>query len=65
MNDCFNFEGDAIGEALAFPGGVDGLPMTVVGELGEDGRRNGEDRGELNDLRAMAGVYCSGTVYTL
>lgn len=35
--------------------------MTVVGELGEDGRRNGEDRGVLKDLRgdAMSGLTCT------
>lgn len=43
-----------MGDALIFPGGVDGLPITVVGELGEEGRRNGEDRGELKDFRGEA-----------
>jgi hypothetical protein len=28
--------------------------MTVDGEPGEDGRRNGEERGELKDLRGEA-----------
>lgn len=51
VKDCFNFEGDAIGDCPFFPGegfgGVEGLPTTAVGEDGEEGRRNGEARGEL------------------
>jgi hypothetical protein len=49
VNDCFNLEGDVIGEGPLLLGGVEGLPMTVVGEEGEEGRRKGEARGELND----------------
>lgn len=33
---------------LLFVGGVFGLPLAIVGEPGEAGRRNGEERGELN-----------------
>jgi hypothetical protein len=49
VNDCFSLEGEVIGEGPALLGGVEGLPMTVVGEDGEEGRRKGEARGELND----------------
>ena len=49
VNDCFSLEGEVIGEGPLLLGGVDGLPMTVVGEDGEDGRRKGDARGELND----------------
>ncbi len=43
-------DGDVIGEApLRFVGGVAGLPLTRVGELGEAGRRKGDDRGELKE----------------
>lgn len=47
-----------MGEALVFAGGVEGLPMIVVGDPGEDGRLKGEDRGELKDLigEAMSDV---------
>lgn len=39
-----------MGEApLRFVGGVFGLLLIAVGELGEAGRRKGEVRGELND----------------
>lgn len=40
--DCLSFEGDAIGEA-----GVEGRPITVVGELGEAGRRKGDERNDM------------------
>ena len=49
VNDCFSLEGEVIGEGPDLLGGVDGLPITVVGEDGEEGRRKGEARGELND----------------
>lgn len=49
VNDCLSFEGDAIGEGPVLPGGVNGLPTTVLGEPGEDGRRKGEVRGELKE----------------
>lgn len=49
VNDCFSLEGDVIGEGAVLLGGVEGLPMTVVGEEGEEGRRKGEARGEFND----------------
>ncbi len=53
VKDCFNFEGDAIGDCPLLPGeecgDVDGLPTTVVGVEGEDGLRKGDARGELND----------------
>jgi hypothetical protein len=43
---CLSFDGDVMGEApLRFVGGVDGRPLlTRVGELGDAGRRNGDDR---------------------
>ena len=41
-------EGDVIGDAPRWLGGVTGV-RTGVGELGEAGRRKGEDRGELKD----------------
>lgn len=46
---CLSFDGEVIGDApLRFVGGVAGLPLlTKVGEPGEPGRRNGDDRGEL------------------
>lgn len=49
VNDCFNLEGDVIGETPVLLGGVDGLPMMVVGDDGEEGLRKGDARGELND----------------
>lgn len=49
VNDCFSLEGDVIGEGPVLLGGVDGRLMTVVGEDGDEGRRKGEVRGELND----------------
>ena len=49
VNDCFNLEGEVIGEGPFLLGGVEGLPMTVVGEEGEDGRWKGDERGELKD----------------
>jgi hypothetical protein len=49
VNDCFSLEGEVIGEGPVLLGGVEGLPTTVVGEEGEEGRRNGDVRGELND----------------
>ena len=42
MGDCPFLPGEECGE-------VDGLPTTVVGEEGEEGRRKGDARGELND----------------
>ena len=60
VKDCFSFDGDVIGDALAFPGGVEGLPITVVGDPGEEGLRNGEDRGELNFRgEAMFAACCT------
>ena len=49
VKDCFSFEGEVIGEGPDLLGGVEGLPTTVVGDDGEEGRRKGEGRGELND----------------
>ena len=49
VKDCLSFEGEVIGEGPDLLGGVAGLPMTVVGDDGEEGRRKGEARGELND----------------
>ena|SRR2546423_10562203 len=49
VNDCFSLEGEVIGEGPLLLGGVEGLPMTVVGEDGDEGRRKGEVRGELKD----------------
>ena len=49
VKDCLSFDGDVIGEGPDLLGGVDGLPMTVVGDDGEEGLRKGEVRGELND----------------
>lgn len=46
---CLSLDGEVMGDApLLFVGGVFGLPLAVVGEPGEAGRRKGEDRGELN-----------------
>ena len=46
-------EGDVIGDCPFLPGEecgeVDGLPTTVLGVEGEDGRRKGDARGELKD----------------
>jgi hypothetical protein len=42
MGDCPFLLGEECGEG-------EGLPTTVVGEEGEDGRLNGDARGELND----------------
>lgn len=46
---CLSFDGEVIGDApLRLVGGVAGLPLlTKVGDPGEPGRRNGDDRGEL------------------
>lgn len=45
---CLSLDGDVIGEApLLLVGGVAGRPPDMVGELGEAGRRNGDERGEL------------------
>ena len=53
VKDCFSFEGDVMGECPFLPGeecgGVDGLPTTVLGVDGDEGRRKGDARGELND----------------
>lgn len=53
VKDCFSFEGDVMGDCPLLPGEecgeVDGLPTTVVGEEGEEGRRKGDARGELKD----------------
>ncbi len=49
VNDCLSFDGDVIGEGPDLLGGVEGLPMTVVGDEGEEGLRKGEARGELKD----------------
>lgn len=53
VKDCFSFEGDVMGECPFLPGeecgGVDGLPTTVLGVEGDEGRRKGDARGELND----------------
>jgi hypothetical protein len=48
VNDCFSLEGEAIGEGPVLLGGVDCRPTPVAGE-GEEGRRNGDVRGELNE----------------
>jgi hypothetical protein len=42
MGDCPFLPGEECGEG-------EGLPTTVVGEEGEDGRLNGDARGELKD----------------
>jgi len=45
-----SFDGEVIGDApLRFVGGVLGRPLTVVGELGDAGRRKGDERGELKE----------------
>ena len=49
VKDCLSFEGEVIGEGPDLPGGVEGLPMTVDGEDGEEGRRKSEGRDELKD----------------
>ena len=49
VNDCLSFDGEDMGDAPDLLGGVDCLPMIVVGEDGEDGRRKGEVRGELKE----------------
>lgn len=49
VKDCFSLDGEVMGEGPVLLGGVEGLPMTVVGDDGEEGRRKGEARGELND----------------
>ena len=49
MKDCLSFDGDVIGEGPVLLGGVEGLPITVVGEPGEEGRLKGEVRGELKE----------------
>ena len=53
VKDCFSLEGDVIGDCAFLPGEecgeVDGLPTTVVGVEGVDGRRKGDARGELKD----------------
>ena len=57
---CLSFEGEVIGEVpLLFVGGVAGLPLMIVGEPGEAGRRNGDERGELKEDLYEA---CSGQV---
>lgn len=47
--ECFSFEGEVIGDAAFRLGGVAGLSLTAVGEPGDAGRRNGEERGELSE----------------
>jgi hypothetical protein len=53
VKDCFSLEGDVMGDSPFLPGDecgdVDGLPTTVVGEDGDEGRRKGDARGELKD----------------
>lgn len=45
-----SLDGEVIGDApLRFVGGVLGRPLTWVGELGEAGRRKGDERGELKE----------------
>ena len=59
VNDCFSFDGEVIGEGPDRDGGVDGRPITVDGELGEDGRRKGELLGELRDIGADLCAACA------
>ena len=44
VNDCFSLDGDVIGDTPFLDGGVDGRPITVVGDPGEDGLRKGDWR---------------------
>ena len=56
-----SLEGEVIGEApLLFVGGVFGVRLATVGDPGEAGRRNGEDRGELKVDLYEAWVVLSG-----
>ena len=48
-----------MGDGPDLDGGVDGRPMTVEGELGEDGRRKGELLGELRDIGADLCAACA------
>ena len=47
--ECFNFEGEVIGDAAFRLGGVAGRSLTAVGDPGDAGRRKGEERGELSE----------------
>jgi hypothetical protein len=71
VKDCLSFDGDVIGEGPVLLGGVEGLPIIVVGEPGEEGRLKGEVRGELKEraeglkldawIITVSSAHCFGT----